>query len=117
MVVRDLDGQPNDVIITKGAFANVLDICSHVVDHGNNLELDKQRIATLSALFESWSADGYRVLALATRRIQQKSSYQRDDDGQRIECPRAASPPRRVKLSVPFERPLLVDTLGMKAEC
>jgi len=73
------------LIVTKGAFAEVLDVCATLEHDGATVPLDAARRAELQALFEARSAAGYRVLALATRQIevQQVGSqprYGRDDE-------------------------------------
>lgn len=52
------------VLITKGAFDEVLAVCSHVAMGGAIVELDKRR-DDLRQLYTSYSEEGFRVLALA----------------------------------------------------
>lgn len=53
-------------IITKGAFRNVVNVCSHVRIGTSEQPLDEAR-ALLESQFQQWSQSGYRVLAIATR--------------------------------------------------
>jgi len=64
VVVRDTRGAHERVrLVTKGAFAHVLDICDRVGD----APLDADTRAALERRFEAWSGDGVRVLAVAER--------------------------------------------------
>lgn len=67
-------------IVTKGAFANVLAICSGETQDGLEVPLDAARRAALEGYFQRKGAEGYRVLALATRRIPAKPRYDREDE-------------------------------------
>jgi Mg2+-importing ATPase len=74
VVVRDANGIR---LITKGAFAHVLDACTHTAD---GLALDAALRAAIERRFADWSAQGIRVLAVASRRLEPRSSYSRDDE-------------------------------------
>jgi len=67
-------------IVTKGAFANVLAICSRERLDDREATLDAARRAELEAYFQRKGAEGYRVLALATRRNPAKPRYDREDE-------------------------------------
>ncbi|MFO0990511.1 MAG: magnesium-translocating P-type ATPase [Hyphomicrobiales bacterium] len=74
-------GRPDErLFVTKGAFANVMEICSHLERDGTEYALDAGSRTALNALFEAKSAEGYRVLALATRRVPARPDYGRDDE-------------------------------------
>ena len=80
-IVVSEDGAPSQhLIVTKGAFANVLGICSSMDDGGADVPLDVKRRAELEQAFQAKSAEGYRVLAIATRKVAAKESYSRDDE-------------------------------------
>jgi Mg2+-importing ATPase len=64
-------------LITKGAVENVLKICTHLAD-GRVLD-DASRSAVLER-FHRWSAEGIRVLGVATRAMPVKEEYSRDDE-------------------------------------
>jgi len=76
VVVEDAEGIR---LVTKGAFESVLAVCSPP-------RPDDPRRATagqadrLRALYEGWTAEGLRVLAVATRRVEPRASYGRDDE-------------------------------------
>lgn len=68
------------LIVTKGAFSNVLDICSSLHRDGTELPLDTARRAELEQIFKARGAEGFRVLAVATRAVDAQASYSRDDE-------------------------------------
>lgn len=73
VVVRDLTEpaeQGSTWIITKGSFDTVLAVC----------EAGAQLAARHQPWFEQVSREGYRVLALATRRLATQSSYSQTDE-------------------------------------
>lgn len=68
------------LFITKGAFSNILDICSSLERDGAEVPLDEGALAELEALFRAKGAEGFRILAVATRRAAIKADYGRDDE-------------------------------------
>ncbi len=80
-IVMEEDGTPaQHLIVTKGAFANVLDICSFLDRGGVDIPLDAGRRAELEAAFQAKGAEGFRVLALATSKAAAKARYDREDE-------------------------------------
>jgi Mg2+-importing ATPase len=67
-------------MITKGAFAEVLETCAFVRNGDGDLPLDDRARAALQAIFETRSADGYRVLAVASRSFSPRPDYDRADE-------------------------------------
>ncbi len=67
-ILTDVDG--TRTLITKGAYSNVLGVCSDVADR-----------AAVDAQFAKLSADGYRVLALATKTLPNATTASVDDEG------------------------------------
>ena len=65
------------MMITKGAFHHVLEACTRDTD---GRLLDEAARAALAEKYESWSRDGIRVLAVATREIAVRASYSRADE-------------------------------------
>ncbi|MEO8680348.1 MAG: magnesium-translocating P-type ATPase [Vicinamibacterales bacterium] len=65
------------VMITKGAFANVIGACARTSD---GAALDAARVAGITAKYEEWSRQGVRMLAVATRSIAVKPAYSRADE-------------------------------------
>jgi Mg2+-importing ATPase len=68
------------LFITKGAFANVLDICTALDCGGAEVPLDAAARTALEAIFEARGAEGFRVLALATRSVAARPDYDRVDE-------------------------------------
>jgi Mg2+-importing ATPase len=75
------DGAPTQhLIVTKGAFSNVLDTCSSLERDAVDIPLTNELRAELDAIFKAKGAEGFRVLAVATRRVAAKGPYGRDDE-------------------------------------
>ncbi|CAN5148546.1 magnesium-translocating P-type ATPase [soil metagenome] len=80
-VVVDAGGAADKpLIIAKGALAGILDICDRVRDGQGDTALDADRRAAIQKLFEQWSADGVRVLGLATREVAAQQAYGKADE-------------------------------------
>lgn len=68
-IVAGRRGSPGPhVLITKGAFANILAVCSTVRSQTGGQPVH-EAAATLTRRFEDYSRDGYRVIAVATRDV------------------------------------------------
>jgi Mg2+-importing ATPase len=74
VVVREDDGTR---LITKGAFSPVLEACTRVSD---GAPLDAAKAKELDGRFREWSGRGIRVLAVATRALEEKPSFDRGDE-------------------------------------
>jgi Mg2+-importing ATPase len=85
------------LMIAKGAFDPVLAVCDRVADGDGERTLDATERSRLQALFRARSEAGFRVLALATRRLSPQSDYGREDEqGMRLEgLLLFADPPKR----------------------
>ena len=68
------------LLITKGAPESVLAACRGVEVGGVARPLDVDATATANALFRRLSADGYRVLAVAYRRVRPQDTYGTPDE-------------------------------------
>lgn len=80
IVLAEDDAPSQHLIVTKGAFANVLGICTSL-DRGDvEVPLDAARRAELDDAFRAKGAEGFRVLAVATRKVGAKEDYNRDDE-------------------------------------
>jgi Mg2+-importing ATPase len=64
-------------LITKGAFAHVLQSCTQAPDGS---ALDARLRARLQRRFDDWSQQGVRVLALAARPIEARERYAREEE-------------------------------------
>jgi Mg2+-importing ATPase len=80
IVVEAADDPQRHWIITKGAFANVLDICSTVTRDGTEVALDDELRERLADYFRRMGEAGLRVLAVATARVAAKTHYGHDDE-------------------------------------
>ncbi len=70
IVVAGEDEAPEHLIITKGAFASVLGACS----------VDAALREPLEAYYRQKGTEGYRVLAVATKRVAARKRYGREDE-------------------------------------
>jgi Mg2+-importing ATPase len=68
------------LIVTKGAFEEVVGVCTRLDHGGRELPLDRHARTDLEALFKSKGEEGFRVLALATRTVAAQSDYDREDE-------------------------------------
>jgi Mg2+-importing ATPase len=75
IVVRTPEGGAR--LVVKGAFHHVLEICT-TTDDGT--VLDGAACARLERLYERWTSDGIRVLAVATRLLPLQVEYRRQDE-------------------------------------
>ncbi|HVY25360.1 MAG TPA: magnesium-translocating P-type ATPase [Polyangiaceae bacterium] len=67
------------LLITKGAFHRVLEVCSSLDD---GTVLDAPVRTALEARYERWSEQGIRVIAVASRRLPAEPSYGRESEDQ-----------------------------------
>ena len=67
-------------MITKGAFDNVLAVCERVAISGADAALDAAVRQRLRDYFRERSAQGFRLLALATRRLPARAAYSQGDE-------------------------------------
>jgi Mg2+-importing ATPase len=74
VVIRDTTGVRS---ITKGAFRQVLDVCTHAAD---GMALGDPQRGDLERRYEDWTRRGIRVLAVASRRADEKQAYTREDE-------------------------------------
>jgi len=80
VVVFDNANAAEHLIVTKGAFANVLAVCQRISVGDAELPLDAARREALDLIFREKSAEGFRVLAVAARRTAPRATYTRDDE-------------------------------------
>jgi Mg2+-importing ATPase len=68
-------------LITKGALENILKICTQVQVGETSHVLDDNALAGIEQRYSDWSDKGFRVLGVATRRLDgQAASYSRADE-------------------------------------
>lgn len=80
IVVAEGAAPTEHLFVTKGAFSNVLDICSSRERDGVDCPMGEPERAELEAFFKAKGAEGFRVLALATKTVAAKPDYDRDDE-------------------------------------
>lgn len=68
-------------LVTKGALSNVLAMCDRVRDGKAVAVLDAAARAQIEASYDAWSTQGFRVLGVASRVVEQRSApYSRVDE-------------------------------------
>jgi len=72
-VVLEADGQTS--LVTKGAFHHVLEICTRSAD---GMSLEAAEKGRLENRYDAWSAQGIRVLAVASRTVERQATYGRE---------------------------------------
>jgi Mg2+-importing ATPase len=72
VVVRHADER---LLITKGEAESVFGICRTVIVDGAPQPFDESRRAQAAETFQKLSADGYRVLGVAVRKVEQQGTY------------------------------------------
>lgn len=77
-VVREGDKAP--VLITKGAFDNVLAVCSHINDGNDLISIDSVQRERIRQPFIQAGDQGLRVLGVAIKSVALQSAYTRADE-------------------------------------
>lgn len=72
-------GGDNHLMITKGAFKKVLEVCSSVTSSNKTVPLTQRRDAVLQ-LYERLSGDGHRILGVAIRDVTGDPIIDKDDE-------------------------------------
>jgi P-type Mg2+ transporter len=67
-------------LISKGALANILEICNRVAEGETAGPLDAARREEIARLFAQWSSQGYRVLGVAAGPVAVKPRYTKADE-------------------------------------
>jgi Mg2+-importing ATPase len=86
IVVAEDGNQTEHLIVTKGAFSNVLDSCSSIRRDTADVPLTPALRTELDRIFEAKGTEGFRVLAVATRRVAAKPRYGRDQEQDMTFC-------------------------------
>jgi len=79
VVVERPGGNLRHLMITKGAFSNVLDVCADVAMGDGRVPMEGMR-ETLRRRFVDYSNQGHRVLGLATRDVTGDPVINKDDE-------------------------------------
>ncbi len=77
-VVVNLSGE--SVVITKGEVESVFTVCGTVMEGGAPQPFDVARRAVAEDTFHKLSADGYRTIAVAERKVDKRDVYSADDE-------------------------------------
>lgn len=72
--------KPELMLVTKGAFENILDVCTSTIDDGQARKLDARGRKALEKRYADWSAQGYRVLGVAVKAVEPKKRYEPEDE-------------------------------------
>ena len=83
IVVQGADGQGTDGqqrLITKGALDNVLAVCTQVQGDQGTLPFDPNQEKQIRQRYAAWSAQGYRVLGVATKPVALTANLAHDDE-------------------------------------
>lgn len=68
------------LIITKGAFKNILEICDREqLPDGTIVNIDDGMRQTLQDRFKAWSDEGYRVMGLALKKLLKEKASREDE--------------------------------------
>lgn len=80
IVVAAEEDPAHHKIVMKGAFANVLGVCTAIARAGAAVPLDENIRARLESYYRDRGTEGFRVIALATRRVPAQRRYGREDE-------------------------------------
>src|SRR6266496_774684 len=78
IAVQEQDGSV--LLITKGALNNMLEICRSIRDGERAVPLDANESKQIQERFAEWSDQGFRVLGIAIKTVENQSNYTRDDE-------------------------------------
>ena len=78
MVVQARAGEA-PLLVTKGALDRVIEVCGSVQTPEGVQVLDEAKRAAIRSQFEAWSAEGSRVVGVATKVVFEKERYSRAD--------------------------------------
>lgn len=67
-------------LVCKGALANILEQSTHLTDGESVVPMDETQRSRIDERFRQWSAQGYRVLGVATKPVAQQPRYTREDE-------------------------------------
>ncbi len=77
--------EKNRVMVTKGAPEEMLKICSHYFNGKKSAKISAAALKKINALYDNLSADGFRVLAIARKTIDEiKDVYPKNEESEMI---------------------------------
>ncbi|MBM4076226.1 MAG: HAD-IC family P-type ATPase, partial [Planctomycetes bacterium] len=71
-------------MVTKGAFASVIEICHQINQQGGSVDISPH-LTSIQATFETLSQQGFRVLGVASRRLDSDTLSKTDEVGMTFE--------------------------------
>lgn len=74
-----IEESSDHLLIAKGAFAEVVSVCTHAHVRGTDVPLDSA-LPFVHRQFADLAGRGFRVLALATRRMESRAELSREDE-------------------------------------
>lgn len=77
-VIVQENGQ--NTLITKEALNSILDISTKVAKDGLNREMDEQSLIQIQHLYEKWSNQGIRIIAVAQKEVNLQENYTIEDE-------------------------------------
>jgi Mg2+-importing ATPase len=80
IVIEETAGADRHLMITKGAFDNVLAACTRVATDAGEEDLEASVRERLDAWYRARGNEGFRVLAVATKRVPASPRHSRDDE-------------------------------------
>ncbi|MBZ0281713.1 MAG: magnesium-translocating P-type ATPase [Anaerolineae bacterium] len=78
VIVAAPDGERH--MLTKGAYESIITVCDRVLLEDGIAILDDARHEELDQRFAAWSAQGFRVLGLATDTVGQQETFEPEDE-------------------------------------
>ncbi|MFZ4662655.1 MAG: magnesium-translocating P-type ATPase [Caldilineaceae bacterium] len=78
IVIEEEDGQHR--LITKGALDNVLAVCTQVQEEQGSVPFDPAQEKQIRQRYAAWSAQGYRVLGVATKPVALAANLAHSDE-------------------------------------
>jgi Mg2+-importing ATPase len=70
-----------NILISKGALKGILDVCRYIEIDGEERELSSY-IDKINGLYHDWSKNGFRILGLAYRKVEDKEAFSKSDESE-----------------------------------
>jgi Mg2+-importing ATPase len=80
IALEDPDDRTRHLMVIKGTFAAVLSRCSAVAEGGGAVEITDAKRERLQGFYEAKSKEGFRLLAVASRRFAPRPRYEHADE-------------------------------------
>jgi len=68
------------LLVTKGALQNVLAVCTGMLEGAKVVSMQAECLEEIEGRYTQWSAQGFRVLGVATRQVPLREVYSRDEE-------------------------------------